>query len=127
MNLSMQGLRVFVSVLEHGSLTATGRDLGMTQPAVSNHVRALEERFGVKLLTRGGRLRATPAGVCLADHARGVLAGISALEEHMARHAAPRGKVNSYVKRHLGQGPQSDPEDSKWRYSLMNWGHDPLK
>jgi uncharacterized protein DUF3140 len=36
-------------------------------------------------------------------------------------------KVNSYVKRHLGQGPKSDPEDSKWRYSLMNWGHDPLK
>ena len=36
-------------------------------------------------------------------------------------------KVNSYVKRHLGQGPQGDPEDSKWRYSLMNWGHDPLK
>jgi hypothetical protein len=40
--------------------------------------------------------------------------------EHMKR-------VNSYVKRHLGQGPQSDIEDSKWRYSLMNWGHDPLK
>jgi Protein of unknown function (DUF3140) len=40
--------------------------------------------------------------------------------EHMKR-------VNSYAKRHLGQGPQSDIEDSKWRYSLMNWGHDPLK
>ena len=36
-------------------------------------------------------------------------------------------KVNSYVKRHLGQGPKNDPENSKWRYSLMNWGHDPLK
>jgi len=36
-------------------------------------------------------------------------------------------RVNSYVKRHLGQGPQGDPEDHKWRYSLMNWGHDPLK
>src|ERR671916_2540445 len=36
-------------------------------------------------------------------------------------------KVNGYVKRHLGQGPKSDIEDSKWRYSLMNWGHDPLK
>jgi hypothetical protein len=36
-------------------------------------------------------------------------------------------KGNSYVKRHLGQRPKSDPEDSKWRYSLMNWGHDPLK
>jgi hypothetical protein len=36
-------------------------------------------------------------------------------------------KVNGYVKRHLGQGPKNDPKDSKWRYSLMNWGHDPLK
>ncbi len=37
-------------------------------------------------------------------------------------------KVNSYVKRHLGQGPKKEnAEDSKWRYSLMNWGHDPLK
>ena len=36
--------------------------------------------------------------------------------------------VNSYVKRHLGQGPKKEnAEDSKWRYSLMNWGHDPLK
>jgi hypothetical protein len=36
-------------------------------------------------------------------------------------------KVNGYVKRHLGQGPKNGIEDSKWRYSLMNWGHDPLK
>lgn len=37
-------------------------------------------------------------------------------------------RVNSYVKRHLGQGPKKEnAEDSKWRYSLMNWGHDPLK
>ncbi len=32
-------------------------------------------------------------------------------------------KVNSYVKRHLGQGPQGDPEDSKWRYSLINFSY----
>jgi hypothetical protein len=37
-------------------------------------------------------------------------------------------KVNAYVKRHLGQeGPKGDVEGSNWRYSLMNWGHDPLK
>lgn len=35
-------------------------------------------------------------------------------------------KVAGYVARHLEQRPQ-DPEDSPWRYSLMNWGHDPLK
>lgn len=36
-------------------------------------------------------------------------------------------KVNSYVSRHTAQGPSSDKEDSPWRYSLMNWGHDPCK
>ena len=37
-------------------------------------------------------------------------------------------RVTSYVHRHMGQGPQKqNVEDSKWRYSLMNWGHDPLK
>lgn len=36
-------------------------------------------------------------------------------------------KVVGYLHRHLAQRPQGDVEDSKWRYSLMNWGHDPLK
>ncbi|MFG6583050.1 DUF3140 domain-containing protein [Sulfitobacter sp. 1A12779] len=36
--------------------------------------------------------------------------------------------VVGYIKRHLSQGgPKDDVKDSKWRYSLMNWGHDPLK
>lgn len=37
-------------------------------------------------------------------------------------------KVVGYVHRHLAQGgPEKDKEHSAWRYSLMNWGHDPLK
>ena len=36
-------------------------------------------------------------------------------------------KVHGYVQRHLAQEPQQDVETSNWRYSLMNWGHDPLK
>jgi hypothetical protein len=37
-------------------------------------------------------------------------------------------KVHGYVQRHLAQPPQKeDVATSKWRYSLMNWGHDPLK
>jgi hypothetical protein len=37
-------------------------------------------------------------------------------------------KVTGYVNRHLAQRPTKEPvEDSRWRYSLMNWGHDPLK
>ena len=41
--------------------------------------------------------------------------------EHMA-------KVVGYIKRHTAQGgPDDDVEHSDWRYSLMNWGHDPMK
>ncbi|MCB2406372.1 DUF3140 domain-containing protein [Hymenobacter lucidus] len=36
-------------------------------------------------------------------------------------------KVHAYISRHLAQGPHADKEHSRWRYSLMNWGHDPLK
>ncbi|MEO0686412.1 MAG: DUF3140 domain-containing protein [Cyanobacteria bacterium J06649_11] len=36
-------------------------------------------------------------------------------------------KVVSYVHRHLAQKPDGDIEDTPWRYSLMNWGNDPLK
>jgi uncharacterized protein DUF3140 len=36
-------------------------------------------------------------------------------------------KVVGYVHRHLAQRPTSeDIGTSRWRYSLMNWGHDPL-
>ena len=41
--------------------------------------------------------------------------------DHMA-------KVVGYIKRHKAQGgPDKDMEHSDWRYSLMNWGHDPKK
>ena len=37
-------------------------------------------------------------------------------------------KVVGYVRRHSAQGgPAQDKEHSDWRYSLMNWGHDPCK
>jgi hypothetical protein len=37
-------------------------------------------------------------------------------------------KVVGYVHRHMAQGgPTEDKAHSRWRYSLMNWGHDPLK
>jgi hypothetical protein len=35
-------------------------------------------------------------------------------------------KVAGFIRRHLVQEP-ANPVTSRWRYSLMNWGHDPLK
>jgi DNA-binding transcriptional LysR family regulator len=91
--ISIQSLRVFLSILDYGSLSAAGRELSMTQPAVSNHLHALEERFGVALLTRRRRLQPTPAGKCLAEHARRVLDDLATLEEEVVRHAGPRGRL----------------------------------
>jgi hypothetical protein len=34
-------------------------------------------------------------------------------------------KVVGYIKRHSAQKPDGDITETNWRYSLMNWGHDP--
>jgi len=36
-------------------------------------------------------------------------------------------RVNSYVQRHLAQRPEGGITHTRWRYSLMNWGHEPEK
>lgn len=36
-------------------------------------------------------------------------------------------KVVGYIKRHLAQRPHKDVRHTPWRYSLMNWDHDPLR
>ncbi len=41
--------------------------------------------------------------------------------------AAHMRKVVGYVHRHLAQRPSGEVSDTAWRYSLMNWGHDPTK
>jgi hypothetical protein len=35
-------------------------------------------------------------------------------------------KVIGYARRHLAQRPWGDVTHTRWRWSLMNWGHDPL-
>jgi Protein of unknown function (DUF3140) len=36
-------------------------------------------------------------------------------------------KVVGYVHRHVAQRPRGDVTRTRWRYSLLNWGHDPLR
>lgn len=56
---------LFADVVEHGSLSATARDLGQTPSAVSKQISALEDRLGVRLLNRSTRqLSVTPEGHC---------------------------------------------------------------
>ncbi len=56
-------MMLFADVVEHGSLSATARDLGQTPSAVSKQISALEHRLGVRLLNRSTRrLSVTPEG-----------------------------------------------------------------
>lgn len=36
-------------------------------------------------------------------------------------------RIISYIHRHSAQRPSGDIENTRWCYSLKNWGHDPLK
>jgi|HigsolmetaAR206D_1030411.scaffolds.fasta_scaffold00321_5 hypothetical protein len=48
-------------------------------------------------------------------------------DQFTERDLAHMRKVIGYVRRHMAQRPAGDVRDTRWRYSLMNWGHDPLK
>ncbi|MFF4244050.1 LysR family transcriptional regulator [Streptomyces sp. NPDC001822] len=84
-------LRVLRAVATSGSFSAAARDLGCTQPAVSQQMKALESSAGTPLLIRTGReMRLTQAGEALVRHASGILAGLTAAEEEVAAIAGLR-------------------------------------
>ena len=63
-------LRVFLAVIEAGSLTAAARQLCVTQPALTKSLRALEADLGTRLLERRARgISLTPAGAVLLSRA----------------------------------------------------------
>ncbi|GAA2633514.1 LysR family transcriptional regulator [Streptomyces axinellae] len=84
-------LRVLRAVAATGSFSAAARELGCTQPAVSQQMKALEQSAGTPLLVRAGReMRLTEAGEALVRHAAGILAGLTAAEEEVAALAGLR-------------------------------------
>ncbi|MFF9568174.1 LysR family transcriptional regulator [Streptomyces sp. NPDC014685] len=84
-------LRVLRAVATTGSFSAAARELGCTQPAVSQQMKALEASVGTTLLIRTGReMRLTQAGEALTRHASGILAGLTAAEEEVAAIAGLR-------------------------------------
>ncbi|MEU7219228.1 LysR family transcriptional regulator [Nocardia iowensis] len=77
-------VRVFDEVVRTGSFAAAARNLGYTQPAISQQMKALERSVGTPLFMRvGRRLRLTDAGEVLARHASGILGAISAAQQQM--------------------------------------------
>src|SRR5215469_5173202 len=70
-SLNLDQLRTLSEVVSQGNFSAAARQLNLTQPAVSLHVRELEQRFGVRLVERiGKKAHATVPGRDLVDHAQ---------------------------------------------------------
>jgi len=88
-------MTVFVAVAEQESFAAGARKLGMSPPAVTRAIAALEDRLGIQLLTRTTRyVRATDAGLRYLEHARRIIAEADEADEVAAGvHAAPRGQL----------------------------------
>ncbi|WP_347042780.1 LysR family transcriptional regulator [Brachybacterium nesterenkovii] len=88
-------LLIFRTVVRNGSIGAGARELGWTQPAVSQHLAALEKEIGTQLLLRSSSgVTPTEAGRRLASHAEAVAAQLQAAEEELADITAlRRGRV----------------------------------
>ncbi|MCT1867465.1 LysR family transcriptional regulator [Dermabacter sp. p3-SID358] len=77
-------LVIFNRVVTKGSIGAAARELGWTQPAVSQHIAALEKDTGMQLVVRGsGGVAPTEAGARLAVHAAAIAANLKAAETEM--------------------------------------------
>src|ERR671929_949814 len=95
-------LAAFCAVVERRSFSQAAARLGVTQPAVSIQVRALEERLGQKLLDRSGRrVEPTEAGARLYRSAQRMLA----LEEQLYDEVAADGRLVGTLAIGASTGP----------------------
>jgi DNA-binding transcriptional LysR family regulator len=72
--MDLRQLRTLAEVVDRGSFSAAAEALGISQPAVSQQIRALESDVGAKLLERGRRTRLTDRGRVVDRYARRMLA-----------------------------------------------------
>ena len=82
--VELKHLKHFVAVAEDGGISAAARRLGLTQPALSRQIKALEEDLAVTLLDRGARSFAlTPAAEALVADARKLLEYCEAMTQRV--------------------------------------------
>ncbi|MDK4701044.1 LysR family transcriptional regulator [Rhizobium sp. CNPSo 4062] len=88
--------RTFLAVLEHGSLSAAARELGLTQPTVGRHILALEQSVGAELFTRSQQgLLPTDTALVLKPYAETLASTTAAL---LRAASASKDKVSGTVR-----------------------------
>jgi DNA-binding transcriptional LysR family regulator len=91
MSFSLAALQALRSVAETGSYAAAARQLGLTSPGISQHIRGLEKSYAVSLFTRvNGQMVPTPLCEKVCDAADRVLIEKDSLEQILRHHGSLR-------------------------------------
>lgn len=86
--MDLKHLRLIRAVAEHGGLTAAGRELHLSQPALSQQLANIEADLGIQLFHRvGKRMVPTAPGKLAVEMGEGLLAGMQHLEERLRKNA----------------------------------------
>lgn len=104
--MSLRALRTLLAVARSGSLARAAETVGLTQSAVSLHVKALEDEFGVQLFDRSRRrLRFTEAGRILLARAEEVVALYDRIPEALSDERALVGRLRLGAVQSALNGP----------------------
>jgi DNA-binding transcriptional LysR family regulator len=101
---ALDSLRIFVTTLRKGSLSAAGRSLSLSPATISRRISALEEELGVQLIDRTSRsLKVTEAGQAFLEHAERVLEAMSAAEDAArSLKLRPEGRLRVHSRTQIG-------------------------
>jgi DNA-binding transcriptional LysR family regulator len=101
----LTSLTAFVRVVDSGGFSAAGRRLNMSTTMVSNHVQALEDRLGARLLHRTTRkVSLTEVGRAYYDRCVQILADLEQADDIAgALQSTPRGTLRIYTATHIVQ------------------------
>jgi DNA-binding transcriptional LysR family regulator len=99
----LTSLAAFVQVVDNGGFSAAGRKLNMSTTMVSNHIQALEERLGIRLLNRTTRkVSLTEVGRAYYDRATQILTDLEQADEiASAQQSTPRGTLRVHTATHM--------------------------
>jgi len=101
---NVKAMRLFLTVVQTGSLSGAGRQSGLSPASVSRQITALEDDLGVRLLNRTSRrLSLTEAGQVYLKHAERLLQDIDELRDAVSQMAVkPRGTLRIQSRISLG-------------------------
>lgn len=101
----LQGLEIFVAVVQHGSFSAAARELGVSKSHTSKQISQLEDRLGARLLNRTTRkLVLTDVGASFYERCRGIMDDIAEAELAVSQMVEePTGLLRLAVPMSFGQ------------------------